>query len=451
MGANEPSTGTGAGSGPAAGEERLDRVLGVRQLGANIVNYVVGSGIFVLPALVAAALGPAALTAYLVAALAVGLVALCFAECGSRVAASGGTYAYVETAFGKLPGAFAGAFGYLSYVVASAAVANVFVGSLAALWSPLGEPLPRAGLLLLLYSGLTWLNMRGVSSGARLVEITTVGKLAPLVLRAVAGGFFLEPAYFAGFEWPEPAVLAATTLLLIFAFTGTEGALTPSGEVRDPARTVPRAIAFGLLIVTALYGALQVAAQGVLGPDPATEKSAPLAAAAERIAGAPGGTLILVAAAISTFGYMASNVLSSPRVLFGLARDGLLPKPLAAVHRTHHTPHVAILGHSALAFTLALGGEFGPLALVSTVSTMMLYLGCAAAALELRRRDVRAGGAPFVAPGGPVVPILSIGVTLWLLSGATSAEWRAVGGVAVAVLVAYALRAWRLRSRGSAP
>jgi amino acid transporter len=175
--------------------------------------------------------GPAALLAYLAAALAVGLVALCFAECGSRVAASGGTYAYVETAVGPLPGALAGVFGYVSYFVASAAVANVFAGSLGALWAPLAAPGARVALILLLYAGLAWLNVRGVAGGARLVELTTVAKLAPLTLLALVGVFHVQPANFAGLHWPGATALAAATLVLVLAFTGTEAKdkLTPPG------------------------------------------------------------------------------------------------------------------------------------------------------------------------------------------------------------------------------
>jgi amino acid transporter len=424
-------------------------VLGVRQLGANIVNYVIGSGIFVLPATVAAQLGPAALTAYVAAAVAVGLVALCFAECGSRVSASGGTYAYVETAFGPLAGALAGAFAYLSYLVAGGAVVNIFIGSLAALWPTAGTPAVRAVLIVGICALLGALNVRGVRSGARLVEFTTVGKLAPLVLLSIAGLFHLEPANFAGFHWPDAATLSAATLALTFAFTGAEGALTPSGEVRDPARTVPRALLFGLLVVTAMYGTLQVVAQGVLGAALAGETTAPLAATARHVAGAPGGVLILVAAAISTFGYLASNVLSSPRALYGLAVDGTLPRAFAAVHREHHTPHVAIVVHVVATAALALVGSFGPLALISVVATLMVYVGCAAAALELRRRDVRTAGPPFVSPGGPLVPVLSLAVTAWLLSSATTAEWLAVGVVGTLVVVGWV---WRTRAarRGGA-
>jgi APA family basic amino acid/polyamine antiporter len=427
--------------------ERLERVLGVRQLSANIVNYVVGSGIFVLPAVVAAKLGPAALTAYFTAAVAIALVALCFAECGSRVSASGGTYAYVETAFGPLAGALAGAFGYLSYLLAGAAVANVFVGSLAALWAPAAAPAVRVALIVTLFGVITWLNVRGVAVGARLVVVTTIGKLAPMTLLVLVGAFHVESANFAGFHWPAPAELAATTLALTFAFSGTEGALTPSGEVRDPARTVPRAVGLGVLVVTLLYVSLQVVAQGVLGSDLALDTRAPLAEAARRVAGAPGGTLMLAAAVISTFGYMASNVLSSPRVLYRLALDGVLPRPFAAVHERFHTPHVAIVAHAVLTCALALIGEFGPLALVSAIATLMLYLGCAAATLELRRRDVRAGGPPLLVPGGPIVPVLALGVCGWLLSSAKRDEWLAVAVVGGAVIAVHLGR--KLRTRGA--
>lgn len=418
----------------------LERVLGVRQLAANIVNHVVGSGIFVLPAVVAAQLGPAALTAYVACAVVVGLVALCFAECGSRVSASGGPQAYIEVGFGPLAGALAGAFNYVSIVGAGAAVANVLVASLAGLWAPLGEPVARIALIVALFGGLGWLNVRGVSNGARLVEVVTAAKLLPLVLLAVVGVFVADPANFAGFHWPTPAALGAGTLALIFAYTGSESALTPSGEVRDPARTVPRAVLLGLLVIVALYGALHVAAQGALGAALATETKAPLAAAARAIAGTPGGQLILIGATISTFGYMASNVLSGPRALFSLARERLLPASFGAVHAEHHTPHVSILAHVGLSAALAIFGTFGPLALVSAVATLVLYLGCAAALFPLRARDVRTHGAPFVVPGGPVVPLASLAVTLWLLASATRAEWFAMAGVAVAVVVVYGLR-----------
>jgi hypothetical protein len=141
----------------------LVRALGVRALAANIVNSTVGSGIFVLPAAVAAILGASSIIAYFVCAAAIGLVALCFAEAGSRVSRTGGAYAYVETAFGPYVGFLAGAlFWFGSEVISSAAVAVVLIGSLGALLPAVGGALPRAVLLAVLFAALAAANIRGV-------------------------------------------------------------------------------------------------------------------------------------------------------------------------------------------------------------------------------------------------------------------------------------------------
>lgn len=427
---------------PAGAAEGLQRAIGTRALAANVVNMIVGSGIFVLPAAVAGILGPAAILAYLACAVIVGLIALCFAECGSRVAASGGPYAYIEAAFGAYAGVLAGALAYLSNVVGSAAVATVLVGALAGLWPPLGEPLPRSVAIVLLYAGFAALNLRGVAAGARFVELATLVKLAPLVLLAVAGVWFAEPANFAGFRWPTPAELGSATLVLVFAFLGVEAALQPSGEVRDPARTVPRAVGLGLLLVVALYGALQFAAQGVLGATLPDERE-PLAALARAIAGQSGGTLVLVATAISTFGYVASDMLGSPRVAYALARDGALPAALARIDPRTLAPRAAIVLHAALCGGFALTATFGPLAVLTVVATLLLYAGVALAVLQLRRRGTRLEARPFVIPGGPAVPVLALAVTAWLLWQATWQEFAACGAALAIVTAFYALRAPR--------
>ena len=153
---------------------------------------------------------------------------------------------------------------------------------------------------------------------------------------------------------PAAGDVARTSLLLIFAFAGIECALVPSGEVRDTARTVPRAIALAMIVITLLYIALQVVAQGILGDDLAQSTAAPLAEAAGMSMGGWARSLLLAGASISTFGYLGGMTLSMPRMLFALARDGFLPRALAAVHPEHRTPQTAIVVQSIL--TLALGG-----------------------------------------------------------------------------------------------
>ncbi len=375
---------------PPVAESGLVRAIGVRGLTANTVNNIVGSGIFVLPAIVAATLGAAAIIAYVICAFAAALIALVFAEAGSRVSAPGGTYAYIETAFGPFVGFLTGVlFWFGSQVISSAAIAMVFVGSLGALMPSLVSPLPRAAVLLLLYAVLAALNIRGVRTGVRVVEVITVAKLLPLVALAIVGVFFIHPVNLVWTGIPSLAQIGTASLLLIFAFQGTEGALTSSGEVRDPSRTVPRAILLALLAVSVLYIAIQLVAQGVLGAALASDQTAPLVAVAQRTFGSTGAALLAVAAAVSAFGFVSGDMLATPRVLFAFGRDGFLPSAFGTVHKKYHSPTLAIIAHAAACCAFAITGTFRSLVILSTVAVLLIYLGCCFAVLVLRRRDVR--------------------------------------------------------------
>jgi len=425
-------------------EPTLVRALGVRALAANIVNTIVGSGIFVLPAAVAAILGPAAIVAYIICAALVALLGLCFAEIGSRVHASGGAYAYVEAAFGPYVGFSAGLLLGCAEMVASAAVATIFVGSLVALIPGGGGAVLRGTLLIALYAAIATVNVRGVHAGARLMELITAAKLIPLAVLVIAGMFALHPAYLKWSTVPPIADIGRAALVLMFAFTGVEGPLTSSGEVKNPARTVPRALLLGLSAVALLYAGLQVVSQGVLGPGLATATDAPLGAVAERALGGPGRTMILLAAIVSTLGYVSGDMLARPRLLFAFARDELLPATLRAVHPRFRTPHVAIIVYAALSCAVALSGSFRVLAVLSAFGILLVDLACCLSVLELRRRDVRAEGSPFRAPGGPIIPVLASAVVVWLLASAPLTEFLAVGAVLIVSAALYLLRPQRL-------
>jgi amino acid transporter len=275
--------------------------------------------------------------------------------------------------------------------------------------------------------------------GTRLVEIITVAKLLPLLLLAAVGLLWVRPEHLA-IEWAAPDRIGTASLTLIFAFVGIEVALVPSGEIRDPARTVPRAVFLALGLTTLLYLLLQLVAHAVLGPALASFVDAPLVEVASRVMGPLGGMVILVGGGISMLGFLSSDALGTPRCLYAFGRDGLLPAPLARLHPRFHTPWMAILAHAALAWALASLGSFGALVLLANVSLLSSYLLCCLAAIELRRRNVHTGGRPFVLPGGPLVPVLACVVLLWLLSHATRQEFTATGA---AVAVAALLFAWR--------
>src|SRR5262245_29981443 len=223
----------------------LVRELRTRQLAAGIFNYTVGSGIFALPAFAVAQLGPAAPMAYLACAAVMRLVAPCFAEAGSRVAATGGPYAYVEVGLGPFVGFLGGLLLLLAELASAAAVGSLFAGSLSALLGAGGALVPGV-ILLVVLGALAGVNVRGVSLGARLIEIVTVAKLLPLVAFVVAGAAFTKPGFLAWGEAPGTGRVLGTAGIVIFAFAGIEGALVPSGEVRTPSRTVPRAAFLGL-------------------------------------------------------------------------------------------------------------------------------------------------------------------------------------------------------------
>ncbi len=297
----------------------LERVIGVGGLGASAVNFIVGSGIFGLPGIAAAMLGPAAVLAYLLCAVLAGLVGLCLAEVGSRVSHPGGLYAYATEAFGPVVGGVAGTLlWFANSVISAAAVANLLMETLALAIPALGAGVWRFAALVTLYSVLAAVNIRGSRSGVRLSMLLAVVKIAPLVLLVVVGAFAVRTSNLHWVAVPAASKVGQTAVLLFFAFMGVEGALNVSGEVENPSRTVPLAIFLALTLVAALYIGLQVVAQGVLGaalPD----APAPLVAAATTVFGPWGMRLLFTTTLLSVAGFLSADVLCSPRNIAALA------------------------------------------------------------------------------------------------------------------------------------
>ena len=288
------------------------------------------------------------------------------------------------------------------------------------------------------------INIRSVGGGARLVEIAVVAKLVPLLLFVLVGAAFVRGDYLSWDSSPQLLPIMSTTGLLIFAFLGIEGALQPSGEVHAPSRTVPRAVFLAMGGVVALYLSIQIVAQGLLGPALPNDRVAPLADAAATIVGPSGRSFLLVGATISMFGFLCGTVLTGPRSLFAFAKDGLAPRVLAAVHPSRRTPHVAIGTYVTIALGLALSGSFEGLLVLTNVSALLVYIGVALSAWELRRRDVRSHGEPFVVPGGPLVPVLTCLVIIGVIVATVSlVEVAAVGGVIALAAAGYMLKRQR--------
>jgi amino acid transporter len=427
-------------------DKGLVRAVGTWGLTASIVNIVIGAAIFAVPGALAACIGSYAPLAFLGCALAIGAIAICFAEGGSRVPTSGGAYGYIEAAFGPLAGYVAGTLLWCSDALACGGISAALADTVTAI-------LPRsiaAGahtvVILGAIGGIAAVNIGGVAHAARLINAATLIKLLPLAVFIVAGSSGVHAANYSSAVPAGNGGLGRALILALFAFTGMETALCASGEVVNPARTIPRALGIAMAAVTVLYVGVQCIVQGILG-DALGASTAPLADAMGRVS-APLRLLMIAGTALSMFGWLGSDILGTPRILFAFARDGLLPRALGRVHGRTHTPYIAILCYASLAVALALSGTFAELAVLSTLLIAAVYIAGCAAAWRLARNAVALAGPPleFRWLGGAMcVGICSM---LALIALASAAE---IIGLAAALAVSAAVymlsgRARRARS-----
>ena len=366
------------------------RAIGRWTLVALVVNSVIGSGIFGLPDDVARLVGRAAPLAYLASAIGIGLVMACFAEVSSQFSESGGPYLYARDAFGPFIGCQVGWAAWLTRLTSGAAMSSLFVVYLGEFLPWATDPVPRALLLTLLVGGLTLVNVRGVRSGSLLNNLVTLAKLVPIAVVVVAGlalvgsHIRIEGPAAGDDHWLE------AILTLMFAFGGFEAALMPGGEVRDPRRDAPFAYLTALPVVTVVYLSLHLVVMGAF-PDPAAfdlpaVRSRPVGEAARVFLGSPGATLVAAGVLVSTYGTLAAQFLSAPRLTYALAERGDFFGPLAAVHPRFRTPHVSIVVHGILVAALATFGGFIWNVLLAAVARLSTYAAVCGAVPVLRAR-----------------------------------------------------------------
>ena len=413
---------------PASG---LRRELGRWDLTAIGINQVIGAAVFAQPSLYAANVG--AWSSWMVAAggAAAMLIALCFAEVGSRFESTGGPYLYTRAAFGRFPAFEIGWMLWFSRVASWAAVINVLATSLGFYVPALTSGSPRVALITAMIGVIAGINIRGIRQSSLVVNILTVGKLLPLVVFIIAGIFFVDYSRLVPDQSPSFAQVSATGLLLIFAFGGYEVVPVVAGEARDPRRGVPFALIMTILVATVVMTLVQVVALGTFVGLAASRT--PLADASILFFGATGAALMTLGAVFSTTGNNMGAALSGSRNLFALAEQGDLPAVFGWVHPRFRTPATAILVTSGVSLVLALSGTFTTLALASSISRLIVYVATCASTLRLRTPQFaqRVSAPTFVAPWGPIIPITAIVIALTILAGATPQQLMA-GGLALA-------------------
>ncbi len=424
----------------------LPRVIGVTGVALTGFNCVVGVGIFGLPGLVAGVLGPTAITAYVVCLVLFGLIALCLAEAGSRVSGAGGLYAYGSAAFGPVVGGVTGMLMlFASSVGSAAAIARFFMDTLAGVWPLLADPMWNFVALMVLYGSIAVINILGTRDGNWLTIAIGILKFTPLALLVVVGAFFVVRGNLAWHALPTIGQIGDGTLILFFAFVGIESAFSISGETRDPARTIPRAIALAIAMIALLYIGLQTVTQGVLGPALAATQS-PLVDTAGVVFGSRGAQFFVLLSLVSASGFMAGDMLGSPRVVHALAHAGQLPRFLGAENRRFATPAVAICFYAAAVIIAAASGSFRQIAVLTVAGTLVLYMICCLGVLRLRVKKIADAGVPFVVPGGPVVPIAAAAIIVWLLSTLAPREMIATAVFVGVTALVYAARQWMTRA-----
>ena len=423
------------------GDEGLVRGIGPVGLTAGAVNAVVGGGIFVLPAAVAVELGSAGVLAYVVCGVAMLLVTVSFAIAGTRVSKTGGTYVYVETAFGPFVGFMAGVLTWLSGALASAGLLAALAAIAAGFDARLQSPVARIALVLLIYAGPVAVNLLDIRSGTRFIIGATVAKLATLLVFLLIATPAVQASNLRWSGPVDPGHLGRAAILAFFALAGMEAAIGASGEIREPRRTVPIGLLTGMVLVAGAYIAIHLVAQGVLGAL-LSDSRAPLADAAAAVW--PGArSLMLAGMAFSMLGLLTGNLLGSSRVLFAFGRDGILPAAVARLNPRTRIPYVAVLVHASIATVLAATRTFTKLAILASVTNAVLYLLVCAAALMLARAAGQEG-LPLPVPVQRTLAALGACCMLWLLAQSTGAEF---GAIAATVTVAAGIYAMTKPSR----
>lgn len=422
-------------------QENLKREIGILGLMSNIINTVIGSGIFVLPAIIAAGLGSASILAYVFCGILITLMMLCFAEVGSKITETGGVYIYIEKSFGKYPGFLTAILLLLSAITADAAIANAIVEIIFKLLPSLQSELLKILFFLFLFSGLGFINIKGLKNGIGFVKIITIIKIAPLLLIAFIGFKDVNLNNLVLETVPSIQQIGESSLILYFAFTGAGSALSVSGEVRNPQKTIPKAILISIFIIGVIYVLVQTVSQGVLGSSLPSFTENPLGEVANKIFGPIGFTLLTIGAAVSMFGGISSKILSIPRILFAASKDKVIPiKKLSKIHIKYSTPYIAIIAYVTLCFLFAILGGFKQLAILSSASSLLISLGISLATIKLRRgKKFVSHGKTFKIPGGYIVPILSFIVILWFLSNLSENKILGIGIFIIILTLIYFL------------
>ncbi len=370
--------------------------MGLVQATALVFGNMVGSGVYLLPASLAA-YGFYSLGGWLLTSVGAVILALVFASLGAHLPAAGGPYAYSRLAFGDLVG-FLVAWGYwIALWSGNAAIAVAFVGAMSTIVPWIGAASwHSAALAIGAIWTLTAVNAFGVRSAGAVQVVTSVLKMLPLLAVAFFGLRFFDPA--AAMPLPtldiKPfAALGATAVLTLWAFLGLESATVPAESVENPKTTIPRATVLGTVAAACLYIVATLAIFAIVPQAQLATAAAPFALAADKLWGSTAATLVALGAAISAFGTLNGWILLQAQLPMAAAKDGLFPAFFAKVNR-HGAPLTGLVVGSTLQtvmiffnYTEGLVAQFTFIILLATMATLVPYVFSSAGLLLLLLRE----------------------------------------------------------------
>ena len=413
-----------------------------------MVGEVIAVGIFLTPAGMAKSLGSPAwlLIVWLLMGAMAACGAVCYGELAARYPEAGGSYVYLREAFGR-PVAFL--YGWMALLVMdpglTAALAVGMAGYVGYIFnlSPLGIKAVAITTILLLAA----VNIRGIRPGGWLLWRLTILKLG-LLLFLLVWGFGLQLGKWSNFSpfvaqrtgsAPLPGALAAALVAAFFSFGGWWDVTKVAGEVRNPGRTLPRALIYGVVIVTLVYVLTSAVFLYLVPLDTVTSAETFAAQAGNVLFGRAGGQVFAAIVAVTVLGSLAAIIMSAPRVYFAMARDGLFMPAAALLHPKFGTPARTISLQALLASILVALGSFNQIISYFIFVVVIFIALTVVALLVLRRKQPKSKG--YLTPGYPVTPIaflLLVGLLLFLLgSNNPKQAFLGVGVVALGIPVYY--------------
>lgn len=382
------------------------------------INAIIGTGIFLLPNRAYAEVGVNSIFVIIFDALLVISIALCFAEMGGMYKNNGGPYIYAKEAFGGFVGFEVGIMKWAIAIIAWAAMAMGFPTALGAVWAPAQNPIVQKVIAVSIIILLGIMNIMGVKVSKIMNNIVTTGKLLPLILFVTVGIFFIK-----GHNFTNPVAesgevvlkgkFGSAALLIFYAFTGFESIGVAAGDMDNAKKNVPLAICIVLVLVAIIYTLIQVNSIGILGPELAATET-PVATASEAFLGKWGRALVTAGTLISIGGINIASSFLTPRSGVAMSDENQLPS-IISKRNSKDVPYVAVIISCVLTALITLTGSFTTLAAISVVSRFAQYIPTCLAVPVMRKKapDMERG---FTIPFGPVIPVVAIAVSIWLLT-----------------------------------